>query len=401
MKGEKMKRVKFNKLTLKDFKGIENFELVFKDGLTEVEGENATGKSTILDALYWLFFGKNAKGETKFDLLPLDEEKNIIPGKEPEVTLLFDIDGEEVEFRKLQAKATKYFICGVPKKAGEFKEYVSHIVSEDLFMTLVNPVFFGDNVPWAKQKSIILDNFKIEDTVVLEEKYSSVKDELEKIGIDDMKSKYKSKVDAAKESVTKLQGTKEHLSKDLPADSGVDKDGLAKKLEDTEQLLKDTEKQLDDVYPLKDKVYKSNKQIDKIKAESLTTLKEAQAKVTAAKIKKASKTAEYKKTMVELKNVSEVCTLCGSDLDESGVKVQKENIQKKIDIIIKDGKKINTDISDLETKVVVAEGLEVDQSLLDEVSELEKKIKEIEATVDHDKIQELRVEVRDINDELI
>ena len=51
--------VKLKKLTLKNFKGIKEKEVIFSDK-TNISGDNATGKTTIFDAYSWLLWGKDS-----------------------------------------------------------------------------------------------------------------------------------------------------------------------------------------------------------------------------------------------------------------------------------------------------------------------------------------------------
>ena len=59
-------------LSIENFKGIKSFAVGFGKK-TEIKGENASGKTTIFDAVTWLLFNKNSLGVEKFDVRPLDE----------------------------------------------------------------------------------------------------------------------------------------------------------------------------------------------------------------------------------------------------------------------------------------------------------------------------------------
>ena len=55
-------------LVLENFKGIQKFEFVPDGKSTAVFGTNASGKTTIADAYYWLLFGKDSSGAANFDV---------------------------------------------------------------------------------------------------------------------------------------------------------------------------------------------------------------------------------------------------------------------------------------------------------------------------------------------
>jgi DNA repair exonuclease SbcCD ATPase subunit len=84
------------KISLEWFKGITTLDINFVDTTTIIKGRNGAGKSTIADALSWLLFGKNAKGETTFGIKTRDSQGNDIPHKDHTVTAVFLVDGKEV-----------------------------------------------------------------------------------------------------------------------------------------------------------------------------------------------------------------------------------------------------------------------------------------------------------------
>lgn len=67
--------MKLNKLTIKNFKGLKSFEFVPAGGSAIVRGANGTGKTTIYDAINWLFFGKDSTDAEKFGIRPVGCDK--------------------------------------------------------------------------------------------------------------------------------------------------------------------------------------------------------------------------------------------------------------------------------------------------------------------------------------
>ena len=53
-----MKEIKINRLTLENFKCHRLLNLVLDGGSVSIYGDNATGKTSLYDALTWLLFGK-------------------------------------------------------------------------------------------------------------------------------------------------------------------------------------------------------------------------------------------------------------------------------------------------------------------------------------------------------
>ena len=66
-----MKKVKILKLSLLNFKGIKQLEITF-NGTTKIYGDNATGKTTLVDAFTWLLFGKDSTDRKDFSIKTFD-----------------------------------------------------------------------------------------------------------------------------------------------------------------------------------------------------------------------------------------------------------------------------------------------------------------------------------------
>ena len=57
-KGDLMKEIRIKELKIKNFKGIKNKSFEFDNLSVNIFGDNATGKTTIVDAFLWLLFNK-------------------------------------------------------------------------------------------------------------------------------------------------------------------------------------------------------------------------------------------------------------------------------------------------------------------------------------------------------
>lgn len=157
-------------ITLENFKGCKN--KTYKFGLlTRIFGANASGKTTIFDALTWLLFNKDSLGSEKFSIRPLDKDGNPIHNVEIKVSAVFDVDGREMEFTKvqkekwvkkrgtdtaeLQGNENLYEVDGYPKTEKDYKSAISDLVSEDLFKMLTNPTYFP-SLKWKEQRDILM-----------------------------------------------------------------------------------------------------------------------------------------------------------------------------------------------------------------------------------------------------
>ncbi|QBP06982.1 DNA repair protein [Virgibacillus phage Mimir87] len=142
-------QIKFKSLNLSNFKSHQDLEVKFGD-LTKITGDNAKGKSSILEAITWLLYGTDALGG-KLDPTPVTYDAD-----ETTVSLLLNVDGKDLLLgRELKKGKTKYYINEVPSKAGDFNEILEQYLDKDLFLSLFNPDYFY-TLHWEKQRGMIL-----------------------------------------------------------------------------------------------------------------------------------------------------------------------------------------------------------------------------------------------------
>ena len=67
-----MREIKILTLSLRNFKGCETLTLDFGGQSASIYGDNATGKTTIYDALTWLLFERTAGAAATLRSNPLD-----------------------------------------------------------------------------------------------------------------------------------------------------------------------------------------------------------------------------------------------------------------------------------------------------------------------------------------
>lgn len=158
-------------LYLKNFKGIKELDIDFGK-VTNVYGDNGTGKTTVFDAFTWLLFDKDSQDRSKFDVQPLDKSNNAIHMIETEVTGTIEIDGVKTTLKKvlkekwvkkrgeveseLKGTETSYYVDEVPFKQGEFKKKIQEITGdENIFKLLTNPLYFSLGLKWQDRRKIL------------------------------------------------------------------------------------------------------------------------------------------------------------------------------------------------------------------------------------------------------
>ena len=169
-----LKSIILKKMIIEHFKGIKNLDIELSASLTNIYGDNATGKTTIFDAFTWLFFDKDSHNSKLFNIKPLSEAGDVAQrGVEPTITAFLEIEGQDIELKKSYAEKwtkkkgsadkvfdgheTKHFIDGVPKKKSEYDAYVKGIADESLFRLLTDVLHFNTGIGWQDRRKMLLD----------------------------------------------------------------------------------------------------------------------------------------------------------------------------------------------------------------------------------------------------
>jgi len=162
--------INIKKLTLINFKGLRDLAVEFNN-VTNISGENGTGKSTIFDAFTWLLFGKDSHDSKDFNIKTLDQTGKAIPMLEHAVEGILHIDGTEITLKRiyqekwqrrrgseeseLTGHETLCYWNGVPQQAGEFKTKVDALVNEGLFKLLTSALYFN-SMKWQDRRLVLI-----------------------------------------------------------------------------------------------------------------------------------------------------------------------------------------------------------------------------------------------------
>lgn len=160
-------------LKLSMFKGIKDFELNCNGQNYNVYGDNATGKTTLKDALNWLLFDKNSVDKKDFDIMRI-EHGEVVHKTEPTVEAVFDMeDGRRIQLKKvykekwtkprgqlnevMSGHTTTYYINDVVKGATVYRNFINSIIDENKFKVLTEPRYFNETLSVDERKQILLD----------------------------------------------------------------------------------------------------------------------------------------------------------------------------------------------------------------------------------------------------
>lgn len=142
--------LRINKMHLTNFKGIKDKTIEFND-LTNIEGKNASGKTTLATAYHWLFANTDYDLKSNPNIYPIGLEEGC-----PSVEIDMTIDDKPVKIRKTQARkvtdnnGTKkvaltntYSVNEVPMAERDVQKKLSDMGFDfEKFSTLTNPNAF-------------------------------------------------------------------------------------------------------------------------------------------------------------------------------------------------------------------------------------------------------------------
>lgn len=167
-----MKTIRITHLALLNFKGIRSLEVDFDEKETNICGANATGKTTVFDAVCWVLFGKDSQGRKDFNIKTLDSDGKPIERLPHSVSLSLDVEGEEIQLRKdytehwtkkrgsveevFTGHEVKCYYNDVPLSVKEYSTKIAEICDEQVFKLVTNPFFFT-SLKKDMQRAMLMD----------------------------------------------------------------------------------------------------------------------------------------------------------------------------------------------------------------------------------------------------
>lgn len=141
--------IKFLKVVLHNFKSHRDLTVNFGE-LTQITGDNAKGKTSIIEAVPYVLYGVDLLG-SKFDPSPDNYDYDYVRAE-----FHFSVDGKEILLgRGVEGGKAVYYINEVPSKATEFDELVKSLFEKDEFLTLFNPNYFF-SLKWTEQRALFM-----------------------------------------------------------------------------------------------------------------------------------------------------------------------------------------------------------------------------------------------------
>lgn len=156
-------------LDLVHFKCFPKLHLDFHEGVNNIYGENAAGKTSVYDALTWLLFDKDSAGHSR----PAVKPTGAPAGAMPEVTAILEVDGEPIKLRKvLREKWEKprgssieryagdtrdYYIDDVPLAENAYKRRIAELIDERQFKLLTDVWAVTKGMHWKDRRTLLAE----------------------------------------------------------------------------------------------------------------------------------------------------------------------------------------------------------------------------------------------------
>ncbi len=278
-------------LIIVNFKGIKYLEVPFRD-LTDIMGDNAKGKTSVVDAYAWLMTGKDSTDRKDFEIKTLDENNKPIEKIEHSVTGVFEVNGEEtilkrvlkekwvkkrgVKDEEFTGNETLYYWNDVPMRQGDFQSKINALVDESIFKLVTNPFHFN-NIDWQKRRNVLMElagNLSNADIAAGQPQFDALLKSLSNKTIDEYKRELSSKKKKINDDLKAIPTRIDELRRSMPetlnyasieksiADKEKEMDGLRESVVDKNKAYNET---LESHRAVQNEVYNLKRECDKIK----------------------------------------------------------------------------------------------------------------------------------------
>ncbi|WP_313152098.1 DUF2813 domain-containing protein [Lacrimispora sp.] len=401
--------LRLKKIYIENFKGIKQLAIDFQEK-TIISGQNATGKTTIMDSFTWLLFNKDSEGKSDFDIRPNDREGDPIDNVVIKVSAVLKADGKETLFTKtqeqnwvkkkgsevsqLQGNINKYEINEIPKTEKDYKAYIEELMSEELFKLITSPQAFT-SLKWKDQRTILLklvSEVTDQDVIATDEKFIVISQTLQEFSVDDLTAKAKKALKELNKRQAELPARIDEASKGLVqadfSECEIQKADLEQQIRKLEEQETSAAKAGEAIAQVNNAIMQKQFDLGELKRtanEALISQKrEIQRRIDDAgyafsglirdceriekEIQQKEELLESNRTFREalLKNHKEVqamqmdpnnlcCPMCNQTLpvDQGEIKIAEfqANKQKSLEDIVKNGKQTATNIGNLEGEI--------------------------------------------------
>lgn len=244
------KQIRIKQITVRNFKGLESFTLIANGQNVKVLGDNAVGKTTLVDAFLWNQFDKDSQNKKDFSIKTLDKYNKEVHGLEHESEVIYLIDGREKKFRKVfkekwskkrgsataefTGHTTDYYVDDVPVKKKEYSDEVASIIDEEIFKLLTNPSYFNEKLHWKERRKTLLEiagDITEEDVISTNQKLAKLPGILNGRSIENHRKIIAAQRTEINQELEKIPVRIDEIQRSLPEVDGLDKDVLESEID--------------------------------------------------------------------------------------------------------------------------------------------------------------------------
>lgn len=344
-------RINIKSLHIENFKGCRELNITFGN-TTKIYGQNASGKTTIVDAFMWLLFDKNSAGDSKFQVRPLDESGNQIDNIEIKVVAVLDVDGEEKKLQKVQKQKwvkprgkqekelagniNEFEINDIPKKEKDYNAYITSLVDEKVFKLITSPAAFTA-LKWQEQRDILLklvSEVTDADVVATNPELQTLSSELAQFTAEELTAKAKKALSAYKKKQVELPARIDEVSKQIV---DVDTAELELQANAIKEQIAELESQMDDTNAQYEQWQKQSDEILQKKMDLNEYVRQANAGLVEQKSRLNRELMELQQKLRDAQNAFKM-----AELDKQQCEQNLEHHNKERDSILAQWKEWNS-----------------------------------------------------------
>ena len=434
--------MKIKHIHLENFRNLTSFDADFSDN-TLVCGKNASGKSTVKNAILWILTGKLSDGSAADNIRPHDEDGNAIDYVDIVGELKVEHEGREITLKKVEKQRwtkhrgsespifegneTTYEINSIPKKARDYAAFLAEIADPDTMLYGENATAFL-NLDTKKRRAILMglaSNVSMDTVAKSNPKYESILPILADGTIDELISRSRKVIKEKNEELKSIPVRIDELSKMIverdTAELELLKNSLKESIAKVEESMKggDNRKEINDledkhmdvifqINDIKRKVHEESENnrhklnSDMAQAEmklsrcrnsiSLNnekladcqdTIKANKAKIEALKPEyKELKESAFDESRWVFDESTTICSLCGQKLPDDKIAELKKDFASKKEAAVKafqDNKNAKLEAIKNEGNGLANKNKELDTDAALLIAELDKLNKEMES----------------------
>lgn len=351
--------MKLEKLVLNNFQGIRTLEVDFNGLNTTIYGDNATGKTTIFNAVTWLLFDKASTGAKNFTpkTRTADGEAHNLEHSTEAVFIVSE--DEKIALKKVFREVYKkkngtaesvfsghtvdYFVNAIPVKEREYQEAIADLIGDiETAHLLTAPDYFPRTLNWEKRREILLNvcgDVSDTDVIASNPDLSELLEALRINGTDklytveDFLKTISPKKSEINKALSTIPARIDEANKAIPTIEDVNAVGIKERIESIDALIRDLEARKSNIS------FEASSELSKKLGELEVSLSRNKAEFLE---KENEKNSEISKELLQaqIKSRDLMRKFTGLDGERISAVAEKERLEKLRNSLIDEYKKV-------------------------------------------------------------